>query len=42
MKLLMSWLEDNSNKSYVNIYPGPAGIGNACLGQHGVMLTQYK
>ncbi|NLJ72424.1 MAG: hypothetical protein GX333_05375 [Syntrophomonadaceae bacterium] len=36
---IQGWFESEGTKSYVNIKPGPAGIGNACLGQEGVMLT---
>ena len=36
------WLDQTSSKSYVKISPGPAGIGNASLGQHGVMLTPIQ
>ena len=36
------WLETSPRKSYVDISPGPAGIGNACLGQQGVMLTPVQ
>lgn len=36
------WLETSTSQSYVKIYPGKAGIGNACLGQQGVMLTPIQ
>ncbi|HZK43789.1 MAG TPA: penicillin-binding protein 2 [Syntrophomonadaceae bacterium] len=36
------WLETNSQNSYVKINSGRAGIGNACLGQQGIMLTPVQ
>ncbi|NLB89073.1 MAG: penicillin-binding protein 2 [Syntrophomonadaceae bacterium] len=36
------WVDKTSSNSFVKISPGLAGIGNATLGQHGVMLTPIQ